>query len=182
MTPCFLAGSCELRFWSFIRLHWVNFSPDVSKERVDSVLSIRIYIIQSHWKWGQRVAPKPQDKLVIIHTLRTQKTVSPTTPALKASKLMLLQNWRRGIRLLLLAAEYISAPYIGSILGRHVSNYWPECMVSLTRTPKSKFCPHECNLTVSQRICCWRLVCGTHSCDRWINAFKVGNMTWQHTT
>jgi hypothetical protein len=95
---------------------------------------------------------------------------------------MLLQNWRKRIDLLLPAAEYISTPDIGSSLGRHVWNYWPECMVSLTRRAKFIFCPHECNLKVRKRNCCWRLVCGTHSCDRWINVFKVGNKTWQHTT
>jgi hypothetical protein len=106
---------------------------------------------------------KTSGQTFIIHVLRIQKIVSPATPALKACKLMLLQNWQRGIGLLLPAAEYISTPDIGSSLIRHVCNYRPECR---TRRPKSIFCPHECNLTASQKNCCWRLVRGTHSCDR----------------
>jgi len=94
---------------------------------------------------------KTSRQTFVIHVRRIQKTVSPATPAMEACKLMLLQNWQKGIGPLLPAAEYISTRDIGSRLGRHFCNYWPKCMVSLTRRPISKFCPHECNLTVSQK-------------------------------
>jgi hypothetical protein len=133
-------------------------------------------------KMGTARCSKMSDRTFVIYALRTQKTGSPATTAMKSCKLMLLQNWGRRKGLLPPTAEYISTPDIGNSLDRHVCSYWPECVLSVSRRPQSKVCPHECNLTVSQRNCCWRLVCGTHSCDRWINAFKVGNITWQHTT